>query len=122
MATTPSSISGSARGIARTLDGFVIQSESIKESPISEQVPDQNGAIADEIVYDHRYDLTLSVISASSTRTAPAHSNDTLAYDSKNWRVDSCEEAGTYNGVVKWNISAHRYDNFPAAPAAQAAQ
>ena len=72
MATTPTTIAKSARGIVRTLDGFILQNETITTSPIVEQTPDQMGAIADE-------------------------------------------EAGTYNSLLRFNIRAHRYDNFPAA-------
>ena len=113
MATAPTSISKSARGIVRTLEGYIIQNETIASAPILEQTPDQNGAIADEQVYDHRYDLSLTAVSASSARTAPATNNDLISYDGKVWQVDSIEEAGTYNALLRFNIRAHRYDNFP---------
>ena len=115
MSTTPASITGSARGITRTLTGYVVQNEEIAKNPIAEQVPDQTGAIADEQVYDHRYDLSLTLISASSTRTPPADTNDKIVYDGKTWQVDSISEAGTYNSVMRFNIRAHRYDNYPSA-------
>lgn len=115
MATTPASISNSARGITNTLAGYVVQSETISENPVFEQVADQNGAIADEQVYDHREELTLEVISTSATRTAPAHTGDRISYAGKVWAVDRVETAGTYNQVVKFRITAHRYDNFPSA-------
>lgn len=120
MATVPQAISKSARGIARTLEGFVLQNETITSAPIVEQTPDQNGAIADEQVYDHRIDLSLTAVSASSSRTAPATTNDQILYDGKAWQVDSVEEAGTYNSLLRFNIRAHRFDNFPAAAAATA--
>lgn len=115
MATTPASISKSARGITRTLAGYVVQNESITENAIAEEVADQTGAIADAQIYDHRWDLSLTLISTSSTRTPPAHQDDRITYDSHTWIVDSVEEAGTYNTVVKYNVRAHRYDNFPSA-------
>ena len=115
MATTPT-ITGAVRGIANTLSGYVVQSENFTESPVVEQVPDQNGAIGYEAVYDHRVDLSLSVISDGSSTTAPTVTDDIISYSSHNWFVDSCEEAGTYNGVRKWNIKAHRYDNWPTQP------
>ena len=114
MATTPASITAAARGIAKTLTGFVIQDYTITNSPIVEQVPDQYGAIAEEQVYDHRTDLSLTCISASSSRTAPVATNDILAFDSSNWMVDSIAEAGTYNGVMRFTITAHKYTNFPS--------
>ena len=114
MATTPSTISGATRGIVNELTGYIVQSENFTESPVVEQVPDQNGAIAYEAVYDHRTDLSLSVIGATASATAPTVTNEIISYASHNWFVDSCEEAGTYNAVRKWNIRAHRYDNWPA--------
>ena len=124
MATTPASIANSPRGIAKTLSGFVIQDYTITENPIAEQVPDQYGAIADEQVYDHRYDLSVTAIGASSSATTASLpvSGDVLTFDGKNWQVDSVAEAGNYQTVTRWTISAHRDTNFPAAPAAQTAQ
>lgn len=113
MATTPA-ITGAVRGISNTLSGYVVQSENMTKSPIFEQVPDQNGAIGYEAVYDHREELSLSVTSNGSTTAAPTVQNETIAYAGKNWFVDSCEEAGTYQGVRKWNIRAHKFDNWPA--------
>ena len=118
MATTPT-ITGAVRGISNTLSGYVVQNETITESTVLEQVPDQNGAIGYEAIYDHRTDLSLSVISAGSSSTAPTHTGDRITYASKTWVVDSCEEAGTYNAVRKWNIRAHRYDNWPAQSSSQ---
>ncbi len=113
MATNPA-ITGAVRGISNTLSGYVVQSENMTKTPIFEQVPDQDGAIGYEAVYDHREELSLSVISNGSTTAAPTVQNEIIAYASKNWFVDSCEEAGTYQGVRKWNIRAHKFDNWPA--------
>lgn len=121
MATIPASISGSPRGIQHTLTGFVVENEEINETPVQEDFDDQNGARADEKVYDTRVDLTLTVYGASanadiaSVLTAITGSGGkTITYAAKNWKVDSCREAGTYNGKRRWTITAHRFDNFPA--------
>ena len=121
MATTPSSISGSPRGISNTLTGFVVESEEFNETPVQEDFDDQEGARADEQVYDTRVDLNLTVYGASSSAdissalTAISGSGgNAITYASKKWKVDSCREAGTYNGKRRWTITAHRYDNFPA--------
>lgn len=113
MATSPASISGSVRGISNTLSGFVIESEEFNESAVVEEFDDQKGARADEQVYDHRVDLSLTVYSAGSSTSAPAKVGSTLSYDSKTWQVDSVREAGTYNARRRWTITAHKYDNFP---------
>lgn len=115
MATVPASIVNPPRGVAKTLTGYTIQDYTITENPIAEQIPDQHGAIADEMVYDHRTDLSLSVIGTASTSVAPVASNDIFAFDGKNWCVDSIAEAGNYNSVTRWTIAAHRWDNYPAA-------
>ena len=108
MATNPSGISvaASMRGVSRTLAGFVIESESINENDIAEQIPDQDGAIAGEISYDKRTDLRLTIRKSGAT-------GGTLSYGGTDYRVDSVEEAGTYNGLRRYNITAHRYTNCP---------
>ena len=126
MATVPASISGSPRGIQNTLSGFVIESEEINPTPVQEDFDDQNGARADERVYDTRVDLNLTVYGASSSAdissalTAITGSGgNTITYASKKWKVDSCREVGTYNGRRRWTITGHRYDNFPAQGTSQ---
>ena len=121
MATTPEIIeAGTPRGIQRTLENFVIETESITPADRSEEVPDQKGAIADEINYDVRTNLRLTVRSAKATVSAPPA--EAGSYDGKLWKVDDVEESGTYNGLRRWNINAHRYVNYPKQPAQQPAQ
>lgn len=121
MATVPASISGSPRGISNTLADFVVESEEINETPVQEDFDDQNGARADEKVYDTRVDLSLTVYGAkadadiSARLSAIANSGGkSISYAGKTWKVDSVREAGTYNGRRRWTIAAHRFDNFPA--------
>lgn len=118
MAKVPTSIAaGTPRGIANVLTNFVVETESITDNDVSEQVPDQNGAIADEIKYDKRTDLRLTVRSATTGTTAPATIGTLLQYPSSGgakYKVDSVEEAGSYNGLRRWNITAHKYENFPS--------
>ena len=115
MATVPAQIAaGTPRGIQNTLTGFVVESENITPNDVAEQVPDQVGAIADEISYDTRTDLRLTVRSATTGTTAPATAGSTtFVYAGVKWKVDSVEEAGQYNGLRRWNITAHRFANFP---------
>lgn len=121
MATVPASISGSPRGISNTLADFVVESEEINDTPVQEDFDDQNGARADEKVYDTRVDLSLTVYGAkadadiSARLSAIANSGGkSISYAGKTWKVDSVREAGTYNGRRRWTIAAHRFDNFPA--------
>ncbi len=130
MATTPTEIKGSPRGITNTLTGFVVENESIVDAPVQEDVPDQNGAQADEIVYDNRKNLNLTVYGATSSASIssviedmPAgYTGKRIKYPSGNggvyYKVDSVEEAGTYNGRRRWTITGHKFDNFPPQVAA----
>ena len=103
-------------GIATTLADYVIESENITETPQIETVPNQTNQVADEIQYDTRYELRLTV----RGKTKPAAT--ILAYGKNGsadvkWAVDSVEEAGSYNGLRRFNITAHRTTLYPAAAA-----
>ena len=111
MATTPT-FTTSLRGIAKTYANGSIESYTITRNVIAEQVADQYGAIACEMVYDERYDLNLTMHAAGST--APTCTGDTVQFDGATYNVDSVAEAGTFNGVTRWTITAHRFTNTPA--------
>lgn len=121
MATVPTTIKAPPRGIVNTLSGFVVESETITETPVQEDTDDQNGARADEQVYDTRVDLRLTVYGASAsadinsvvTAMPSGYTGKMITYAKKKYKVDSLEEAGTYNGKRRWNITAHKFDNFP---------
>lgn len=115
MATVPASIANPPRGVAATIANFIVQTCNVTESPVAEQIPDQNGAIAWESKYDTKYDLALDVIGAISTAavTDLPIANNVLNFNSLYWYVDSVNEVATYNTVKKWSIRAHRYENWP---------
>ncbi len=125
MATTPTEIKGSPRGITNTLTGFVVESENISDAPVQEDFDDQVGARADEQVYDNRKDLKLTVYGATSSASIGSvvvamptgYTGKCIKYPSDNggvwYKVDNVEEAGTYNGRRRWNITGHKFDNFP---------
>lgn len=94
-------------GITSALDGYVIESENITDTPQVETVPNQKNQVADEIQYDTRYELRITV----RGKTKPAAT--ILAYASNKWAVDSVEEAGSYNGLRRYNITAHRTSLYP---------
>ena len=108
MATTPTSVDGEY-GISTTHTGITIESISDTESPVTEPVPDQKNAVANEITYDNRKELRLTYRGTKLTVTAGI-----VAFDSTNWSVDSHEDAGTYNGLHRYTLVAHRFTNFPA--------
>ena len=110
MAFVPASITATSRGIVATLAGYIVQNENTTETPVTKQVPDQEGAIALEIDYDLRIDLRLTVIDADGNGSIGSiGSGHILSYNSHTWKLDSVEEAGTYNGARRWNITAHRF-------------
>ena len=126
MATTPTDIKGSPRGITNTLTGFVVESESIVDVPVQEEYDDQIGQRADEQVYDTRTDLKLTVYGKTSSAAITSvvvamptgYTGKRIKYPSmgnsaKFYKVDNVEEAGTYNGRRRWNIVAHKFANFP---------
>ena len=126
MATTPENIDAGAGeyGISNLLAGAVIESESITETPQRETVPDQKNAVAFEVLYDKRWDLKLTVrlLTGTSVPTASDNGVETaeasfFKYPSASngdfWVLDNIESAGSYNGLRRYNISAHRFNNWP---------
>jgi hypothetical protein len=81
MATSPTEIKGSPRGITNTLTGFVVESENISDAPVQEEFDDQvMGARADEQVYDNRVDLKITVYGASGA-ASPSAQRAAIALD-----------------------------------------
>ena len=114
MATNPASISGTVRGVDATLAGCIIQSYSTTSAPIVEQVADQKGAIAAEVKYDSRTDISLTVIASSSAPpTSIPKEGEEWDFDGSKWFVDSVQKGQTYNAATQWTIAAHKYDNTP---------
>ena len=109
MATTPATATAEEYGIATTATGITIESESITDSPQVETVPDQKNAVTKEIKYDKRIDLKLTYRGTKLTE-----SDGVVTVDGVKYFVDSHEEAGTYNGLKRYNLTAHKFDNFPS--------
>lgn len=111
MATTPASgVDTGTYGISKTASGITIESLNITESPQKEPVPDQKNATVNEITYDNRKELRLTYRGTKLPVTAGI-----VAFDGTNWSVDSHEDAGTYNGLHRYTLVAHRFDNYPSA-------
>ena len=111
MATTPASgVDTGTYGISTTVSNITIETVSIVETPQVETVPDQKNAVVNEIKYDTRKDLKLTYRGTKLSET-----DGCITYDSVKYAVDSHEEAGSYNGLKRYNLSAHRFDNFPAS-------
>lgn len=108
MATTPANVDGDY-GIETTESGITIESRKITGNPQVEKVPDQKNAVADEITYDTRVDLELTYRGTKLTA-----SDGVVTFDGVKYAVDSHEDAGTYNGLQRYTLRAHKYDNYPA--------
>lgn len=95
-------------GVETTLEGYVVESVNSTDTPQVEVVPNQKNQTTDEIEYDVRTDLRLTVRGATKPEAT------ILTYDGKKYAVDSVEHAGTYNGLRRFNITAHRTKLYPA--------
>ena len=121
MATTPATATTEVYGIAETANGITIENLTETPTPIAEPVPDQKNATVKEMYVDTRYDLSLTYRGTKLTETAGevGGENTKVSFNSKTYYVDSHEAAGTYNGLKRYNLSAHRFDNAPAAGSSQ---
>lgn len=119
MAATPATPTAEQYGITETASGITIESLTETPSPLAEPVPDQKNATVKEIYYDTRVDLKLTYRGTKLTETAGTvgGENTKITFNGKTYYVDSHESAGTYNGLKRYNLSAHRFDNAPAAAA-----
>lgn len=109
MATTPATATTETYGIAETLSGYTIESATLTKTPQVEEVRDQKNALVNEIKYDTLAELKLVLRGAS----APTEGTD-ITYDSVKYRISQVEDAGTYNGLKRFTVTAKKTDNFPA--------
>lgn len=104
-------------GVSETIDGYTIESLNITEADQREQVHNQLNAVVKELVYDTRYDLKCT-LRGMNKPTAATFAG--LGGENVKWIVDSIEDAGTYNGLRRWNVAGHRYTNCNEATVASA--
>lgn len=119
MATTPETPTAEQYGIAETATGITIESLTETPSPIGEPIPDQKNATAKEVYVDTRIDLALTYRGTKLTETAGTvgGENTRITFNGKTYYVDSHESAGVYNGLRRYNLRAHRFDNAPGSSA-----
>lgn len=117
MATVPANATAETYGVETVTEGITVESENISDSPIVETVPDQKNAVRKEHKYDKRTDLKLTYRGTKLTATAGENGeNDTVTYNGVKYYVDTHEKAGTYNGLQRYNLTAHKFNNAPAQP------
>lgn len=117
MATTPAQVAGDY-GVAETLSGYTLESVSRTKTPVRETIPDQYNRTAKEIRYDTRTEI--EVVLRGETEPSDA----AITIDGATYIVDSVQKSGTYNGLRRWTVRAHRTENCSAetlltVPAAQ---
>lgn len=104
-------------GVSETIAGYTIESINITDSDQREQVHNQTNAVVKELIYDTRYDLKCTLRGASKPSAATFNG---IGGANVKWIIDSIEDAGTYNGLRRWNVAGHRYTNCNEATAASA--
>jgi len=109
MAATPATATTETYGIAETLANYTIESANLTDTPQVEEVRDQKNALVNEIKYDTLWDLKLVLRGA----TKPTAGTD-ITYNGVKYRISSVEDAGTYNGLRRFTVTAKKTDNFPA--------
>lgn len=92
-------------GISVTLSNATLESVTKTDQTTFEPIPNQVNQVVKEVKVDKRVDLRLTY------RGSAIASGTKLTFDGADYLVDSCEEAGVYNGLVRYNLSAHRYEN-----------
>ncbi len=110
MATTPATATTETYGIAETLSGYTIESATTTDTPQVEEVRDQKNALVNEIKYDTLVELRLTL----RGETKPTAGSD-ITYNSVKYRIATVEDAGTYNGLRRFTVTAKKTDNFPPA-------
>ena len=121
MPTLPNTIPTDAalRGVRVEIDGYVAQNVNITRSPQRQEYADQNGAIRGGAEYDARYEFSATVYATGASTASPFDGKDRVAIaidgTTNCWALDSVQEAGTYNDVTRWTVSAHRFLNWPTA-------
>lgn len=117
MATVPANATAETYGVETVTEGITVESENISDSPIVETVPDQKNAVRKEHKYDKRTDLKLTYRGTKLPETAGENGeNDTVTYNGVTYYVDTHEKAGIYNGLQRYNLTAHKFNNAPAQP------
>ena len=98
---------------ADTVDRTV-ESENVTDSPQTEEIQNEVNKTVGSINYETRYDLRLTY-----RGTILTISNGIVSWGGHRWLVDSHEKAGSYNGLQRYTLSAHRFSTYPAdsAPA-----
>ena len=126
-ALTPTSAEGITKdgwGIDAVLNGFIIQNANVTCSRITDPTQDQKGAVISELDYDQQWNLTLDVIGNPGSGSIADFEDAQIGVDvgdtafswnGHTWKVDSVTYQGSFQDKKRYQITAHRYKNFPAS-------
>lgn len=92
-------------GISETITGITIETRNISEQPLAEPIPDQQNHVTAEKCYSTRKNLTLTY--RGTKLSLKQGTSNVITIDSVDWFVDSHEEAGSYNGLKRYTLTAH---------------
>lgn len=88
-------------GVEDALTGYIIQDINVSEDVNTVQIPDQKGAIAQILPFQHHYTVSFTAIGPN---TAPATVGSTLTIGGIVYYVNSCERRANYNDTQKWGV------------------
>lgn len=120
--TSAEGITNAGWGIDATLSGYIIQNITVTGSRVTDNTQDQKGAVIGELDYDQQWTLNFDVIGNPSTVSDAEDANlpglvvgDTgFTFNGHKWKIDSVTYTGSFQDKKRWNVTAHRWANFPA--------
>lgn len=97
-------------GISKTITGITIETFNTSEQPLAETIPDQQNHVTNEKHYSTRINLTMTYRGTKLTV-----SGNKVKIDNVDYFVDSHEDAGSYNGLRRYSLSAHLFEKPSAS-------
>lgn len=91
-------------GVSDTLSNATLESVTKTDTHTYEPVPNQKNEVEKEIKVDTRTDIRITARGTKPT-------GGTLSFGGATYLIDSVEDAGTYNGLKRFTVSAHKYAN-----------
>ena len=111
-------IRSSQWGIDSTLSGFIIQDVTISEERITDTTNDQKGAVVSQLDYDKHWTMSMTVIGGDGSEDGSVGTivaGDTaFTWAGHKWKVTNVTYRGNYQSKKMYDVSAERWENFPA--------
>ena len=111
-------IRGSQWGIDSTLSGFIIQDVTISEERITDTTQDQKGAVVSQLDYDKHWTMSMTVIGGDGSEDGSVGTivagDTTFTWAGHKWKVTNVTYRGNYQSKKMYDVSAERWENFPA--------